>query len=56
MILTRSQSFTRINSNNWLLTNNPTVSRYQKEAKRNPKANLEEYVRQWVLSELIKSY
>lgn len=49
----------KIEPQNWLLTSNGDVSAAQKKAIENPDKNeveIEEYIRQWVLKELIDSY
>ena len=51
--------FYNINPQNWLLTTNADVAAAQKKALENPQMNekdIEEYVRQWVLLELIETY
>lgn len=51
--------FYRISSEDWLLTTNSDVAAAQKRAMENPQLgaeNIEEYVRQWILQELIKTY
>ena len=52
-------SFYRIKPEDWILTTNADVAAAQKRAMENPEldeGNIEEYVRQWVLQELIKTY
>ena len=52
-------SFYRIKSEDWVCTTNADVTAAQKRAMENPELderNIEEYVRQWVLRELIKTY
>ncbi len=51
--------FYKIDPDNWLLTNNADVVAAQARARANPKMDenqIEEYIRQWVLKELIDSY
>ena len=51
--------FYKIEPNNWLLTNNADVAAAQAKALSNPHMDenqIEEYVRQWVLRELVDSY
>lgn len=51
--------FYKIDPNNWLLTNNADVVAAQARARANPNMDenqIEEYIRQWVLKELIDSY
>ena len=51
--------FYRISPENWVLTTNSDVAAAQKRAMKNPQLgeqNIEEYVRQWVLQELLKTY
>src|SRR4051812_34002422 len=53
------QPFYRIRPTEWLLTGNPDVAAAQAKAITNPKMvehDIEEYVRQWVLRELIQTY
>ena len=53
------QPFYRILPENWVLTTNSDVAAAQRRAIENPQLdeeNIEEYVRQWVLQELIKTY
>ena len=52
-------SFYRIKPEDWVFTTNADVAAAQKRAMENPELderNIEEYVRQWVLQELIKTY
>src|SRR3989344_2982387 len=49
----------KINPKEWILTNNPDISVARKKAIENPEMDekqIEEYVRQWVLKELIEIY
>jgi len=51
--------FYKIDPKDWLFTNNPDVAVARKKALGNPKLDeehIEEYVRQWVLKELIETY
>ena len=51
--------FYRIQPENWVLTTNADVGAAQKRAMENPELdekNIEEYIRQWVLQELIDTY
>ena len=51
--------FCRISPEDWLLTTNADVAAAQRRAMENPQLgerNIEEYIRQWVLKELIKTY
>ena len=51
--------FYRIQPQDWLLTTNADVAAAQRKAIENPQMNErdnEEYVRQWVLHELIETY
>ena len=51
--------FYRIPPDEWLLTANPDVSAARERARANPDATeeqIEEYVRQWVLRELVETY
>lgn len=51
--------FYKIDPDNWLLTNNADVVAAQARARANPKMDenqIEEYIRQWVLKELVDSY
>src|SRR3989344_5547512 len=51
--------FYKISPDKWLLTSNPDVAAARKKALTNPKLDerqIEEYVRQWVLLELIDTY
>lgn len=51
--------FYKISPDKWILTSNPDVSAARKKALENPKLDerqVEEYVRQWVLRELIETY
>jgi type I restriction enzyme M protein len=51
--------FYRISPDEWLLTANPDVSAARERARANPAATeeqIEEYVRQWVLRELLETY
>jgi len=50
------QKFYKIDPNEWLLLDHPYIQKEYKLAKANPKSELEEYVRQWVLRELIETY
>ena len=50
------KSYYKIKPEDWLLDENPHVSNTKKKAMADPSLNLEEYVRQWVLRELISSY
>ena len=53
------RSFYRIKPEDWIFTTNADVAAAQKRAMENPdldEKNIEEYVRQWVLQELIKTY
>lgn len=50
------QPFYEIPPNEWLLLDHPYVQAQYRKAIDNPRANLEEYVRQWVLKELITTY
>lgn len=55
----RLRSFYRIDPSEWRLTANPDVSAAQKKALASPhlsEHDIEEYVRQWILAELIQSY
>lgn len=49
----------KINPKEWILTNNPDISVARKKAIENPEMDekqIEEYVRQWILKELIETY
>ncbi|MFG1461184.1 MAG: type I restriction enzyme HsdR N-terminal domain-containing protein [Thermoplasmataceae archaeon] len=51
--------FYKISPDNWLLTSNPDVAFARRKAEENPNLDekqIEEYVRQWVLKELIDTY
>ena len=51
--------FYKIHPGDWLLTTNPDVAVARKKALENPKLDerhIEEYVRQWILRELIETY
>jgi len=51
--------FYKISPDKWLLTNNSDVAAAQTKAIANPEmdeTHIEEYVRQWVLKELIDTY
>lgn len=51
--------FYRILPEDWVLKTNPDIAYAQKRAIENPQldeTNIEEYVRQWVLAELIETY
>ena len=51
--------FYKISPDKWLITSNPDVAAARKKALANPKFDeqqIEEYVRTWVLSELIDTY
>jgi len=53
------RQFYRIEPSQWLLTNNPDVAAAQARAVAEPdkdERQIEEYVRQWVLRELIETY
>jgi len=55
----KAKPFYKIHPNKWLLTSNADVSAARKKAIENPKLNenqIEEYVRQWILRELIETY
>jgi type I restriction enzyme M protein len=55
----RIKPFYKINPNEWILTSNPDIAFAKKKALENPKLDendIEEYVRQWVLRELIETY
>jgi type I restriction enzyme M protein len=45
-----------IDPNDWKFLENNTVKSYQQQAIKDPESNLEEYVRQWVIQELIDTY
>jgi hypothetical protein len=52
----KAKPFYKINPDKWLLTSNPDVAAARKKAIENPKMDerqIEEYVRQWFLCELI---
>ena len=51
--------FYRIHPNDWILTSNPDIAVARKKALENThlgEGNIEEYVRQWVLKELLETY
>ncbi len=51
--------FYKVRADQWLLTTNPDIAGARKKALENQKLNeqqIEEYVRQWVLRELIETY
>jgi len=50
------KDFYRIEPEKWLFLDNRKVKSYQEQALKNRESNLEEYVRQWVIKELIDSY
>src|SRR3989338_1467593 len=53
------KTFYNINPSEWLLTTNPDIAIAKKKALANPKLDekdIEEYVRQWVLKEIIETY
>jgi len=53
------QPFYRISPEDWILTTNSDVAAAQRRAMENPQLdeeNIEEYVRQWMLQELIETY
>lgn len=55
----KAKPFYKIHPNEWLLTSNADVSAARKKAIENPKLDerqIEEYVRQWILRELIETY
>ncbi len=55
----KAKPFYKINPDEWLLTSNPDVEYARKKAVDNPTMDehqIEEYVRQWILSELINTY
>lgn len=50
------RDYYRIEPEEWLFLENKKVKNYQTQAIKNRKSNLEEYVRQWVIKELIDEY
>lgn len=48
--------FHRIDPKDWLFQEHPYVANQYRRALENPEANLEEYVRQWALKELVTTY
>lgn len=53
------KAFYRIHPKDWWLTSNPDVNYAQRKALKNPEEDetaIEEYVRQWVLRELVETY
>ncbi|HYF10387.1 MAG TPA: N-6 DNA methylase [Candidatus Paceibacterota bacterium] len=55
----RIKPYYKISPDRWLLTSNPDIATAKRKALENPKLDerqIEEYVRQWVLRELIDTY
>ena len=55
----KAKPFYKIHPDEWLFTSNADVSAARKKAIENPKLDerqIEEYVRQWILRELIETY
>lgn len=55
----RIKPFYKIHPDDWLLITNPDVAMARKKARENPRLDeqqIEEYVRQWALRELIETY
>jgi len=50
------KSYYKIKPEEWLLPDHPYVRNQQKKAIADPSLNLEEYVRQWILNEMIERY
>jgi len=53
------QAFYKIEPKDWFFTSNGDVAAAQRKALENPKKNeydIEEYIRQWIISEIISSY
>ena len=50
------RDYFKIEPEEWLFLENKKVKNYQTQAIKNRKSNLEEYVRQWVIKELIDEY